>query len=348
MNIKTLALPTSMLCLGLTMTACTHSPLAIDTALANARELAGSDKYLQIIQRHQCNDFDPGSASLGARPDAKNVITEPTQIYDNLYYIGGNRTGSWLFTTSDGYFIVDAMYGDSPEKVIIPGMKKLGLDPAKLKYILITHAGPDHAGGAKYFQENYGTRIIMSQQDWNGILNPRPGSWVLNDAPKEQRPAQEREWVGPPAMDLVGVDGQTLTLGDTTLTMVFAPRRANGGGLSYIVPVKDDGETHMWGTYGNIGAPRGASDRALHRRSIEHFISYTDKARVDTITSSHPFADGSIERMQELKNRKPGEPHPFVIGQQEARNYLSILDQCTALKMARNEIGLDDHGQRMK
>jgi metallo-beta-lactamase class B len=330
--------------LSLSLTACSQAPLTPDSLLENARQLAGEDKYLQVTQKLQCNDYGPKESPVGVGRDAKNIIVEPTQVFDNLYYIGGNRTGSWLFTTAEGYFMIDAMYGDSPEKVLIPGMKKLGLDPAQLKYILITHAGPDHAGGTKYFQEHFGTRIIMSQQDWDGLLKPKAGSWVLNKAPKEQRPTQEREWLGPPAMDLVGADGQTLTLGDTTLTMIFAPRRANGGGLSFIVPVKDNDETHMWGTYGNAGAPRSASDRALHRQSIKHFISSMEKTKVDTITSSHPFVDGSIERMEELKDRSPGAPNPFVIGEQAAKNYLDIMDQCTALKMARNDMGLDDRG----
>lgn len=349
MNTKLLTLAVSMLCVNI---ACTHQPSpSVDVSLKNARELAGSDKYLQITQQQQCFDVNPASEPVVTppwSPRADGGIAEPTQVFDNLYYIGGQRTGSWLFTTSDGYFMIDAMYGDSPEDVLIPGMKKLGLDPAKLKYILITHAGPDHAGGTKYFQEKYGTRIIMSQQDWDGLLKPKPGSWVLNDAPPEKKYIQERTWPGPPAMDLVGADGQQLTIGDTTLTMVFAPRRAEGGGLSFIVPVTHNGEKHMWGTYGNSGAPRSASDRRLHRASIKHFMAYMEKAKVDTITSSHPFVDGSVERMKELKNRTSGEANPFVIGQQKAEKYLKILDQCTALKMARNEAGLDDRGMLKK
>ncbi len=322
----------------LIISGCVGSSLTnADTPLETARRLAGSDKYLLHTQKSQCLDYGQNETRPPTGPQ-ENIIVAPTRIFDNLYFIGGDRVGSWLITTSDGYLMIDAMFGDSPEKVLIPGMEELGLDPAKLKYILITHAGPDHAGGARYFQENYGTRIVMSQQDWDGVLNPQPGSWVLRAAatPKEQRPLPQREWIGPPNMDLVGIDGQTLTLGDTTVTMVFAPRRATGGGLSYIVPVKDGDQTHVWGTYGNTGAPQSASDKALHRRSIQHFITYMEEAKVDAVMSSHPFADNSVERMRELRARIPGEPHPFVIGQQNAKSYLNIMDQCTAHKLAFN------------
>lgn len=297
---------------------------------------------MQITQHKQCNEVDSNGKPLAA--SGSNIIVEPTKVFDNLYYIGGTKTGSWLFTTSKGHIMIDAMYGDSPETILIPGMKKLGLDPAQLKYILITHAGPDHAGGAKYFQENFNTRIVMSQQDWDGILNPAPGSWVLDKRPLEQRPPPERTWTGPPAMDLIASDGTQLTLGETTVDIFFTPRRATGGGLSFIVPVFDQGKPHMWGTYGNSGKPRSAADRELHRDSLASYIAHAEAAKVDVLLSSHPMVDGSTIRMQELTNRQPGEAHPFVIGIDGVKRYLNILDQCTALAMARNEVGLDDFG----
>ena len=48
-------------------------------------------------------------------------------------------------------------------------------------------------------------------------------------------------------------DGDTLTLGDTTITMVKTPRTVGGSGLSYFIPVKIKGKRHMWATYGNTG-----------------------------------------------------------------------------------------------
>ena len=34
-------------------------------------------------------------------------------------------------------------------------MKKLGLDPANIKYAVVTHAHPDHDGGAEHLQDHY-------------------------------------------------------------------------------------------------------------------------------------------------------------------------------------------------
>jgi metallo-beta-lactamase class B len=317
---------------------------AADIALATARGLAGDDPYLQITQALLCHEAGPDGKPVDAGPDEVNAVVPPTRIFDNLYYIGGTRTGSWLITTPAGYIMIDAMYGDSPETVTIPGMQALGLNPANIKYIAITHAGPDHAGGARYFQEKYGTRIVMSQRDWDGILRPQAGSWLLDDRPKAERPSQEREWVGPPAMDMVGEDGDTITLGGTTVRIFFTPRTANGGGLSFIVPVSDQGKPHVWATYGNTGAPASVEDRALHRASVQRFQRELELAKVDAITSSHPFVDGSNLRISTLMQRQPGMPNPFVIGSDATQRYVGILDQCTAVVEARNAAGLDENG----
>jgi len=317
----------------------------VNAELQKARQLAGDDKYLQVTQLLQCRDLNAAGVPTGPGNSGTTADVEPLKVFDNLYYIGGPRTGGWLFTTPDGYILLDAMYGDSPEATLVPNMEKLGLDPALIRYILITHAGPDHAGGAGYFQEKYGTRVIMSQGDWDSLLYPQPGAWVLRRAAGEISPAS-KNWRGPPKFDLVGDDGRTLTLGGTIVTMVGTPRRVNGGGLSYIIPITDNGKPHMFATYGNTNVVGEIADKELYRESVAHWVEYTDAMNVDVVMSSHPFVDGSVDRMAELRDRQPGEANPFVIGKKDARRYFDILDQCAALAIVRAEAGLDMTGTK--
>ena len=65
----------------------------------------------------------------------------PTKVFDNVYYVGGMEVGGWLIDTGDGYIMLDSSYDYAVDKILLPNMKKLGLDPAKVKYILITHGG---------------------------------------------------------------------------------------------------------------------------------------------------------------------------------------------------------------
>ena len=66
----------------------------------------------------------------------------PTKVFDNVYYVGGMEVGGWVIDTGDGYIMLDAAYDYAYEEILIPNMEKLGLDPAKVKYILITHVWP--------------------------------------------------------------------------------------------------------------------------------------------------------------------------------------------------------------
>ena len=53
------------------------------------------------------------------------------------------------------------------DAILLPNMKKLGLDPAKVKYILITHGhGPDHVGGVQVFQRRLRHKGRLEWPEW--------------------------------------------------------------------------------------------------------------------------------------------------------------------------------------
>ena len=119
--------------------------------------------------------------------------------------------------------------------IIEPSMAALGLDPADIKYILLTHAGPDHIGAVMHFVDKYGTKLV-----YNRILTPQPAPpWMqVVPAPEDQ---------------IALGDGDTLTLGDTTITAVHTPRSYNrdgvtpGDGLSYFIPCQNQWKASLVG-----------------------------------------------------------------------------------------------------
>src|SRR4249919_3915882 len=72
--------------------------------------------------------------------------TEPFKIIDNVSYVGLETVASYLIPTNDGLILVDATYADTAD-LVIDNVRKLGQDPAKIKYVLITHGHADHFGG---------------------------------------------------------------------------------------------------------------------------------------------------------------------------------------------------------
>ena len=84
-------------------------------------------------------------------------------------------------------------------------------------------------------------------------------------------------------------DGDTLTLGDTTITMVSTPRRVGGDGFSYLIPVKIKGKRHMWATFGNTNASGGTiDDKFRYRTSMANFITYVKKLRAGYCNKQPP------------------------------------------------------------
>lgn len=325
----------------------------IKAEVEKARALAGDDKSLIVTQRLQSRDLDENwvpTEAPGANTDGSESYVEPTQLFDNLYYVGGAEVGSFIFTTTEWYIMIDAGYSYSPEELIIPGMEKLGLDPAQIKYILITHAGPDHIWGARYFQENYGTQIVMSQQEWD--VAARQNSKAKDSTQTTRTPNMGQAsngwgFMGSsqfPEQDIVGYDGQELTLWDTTITIIHTPRTVDGGGLSFITPVYDNWDAHMWATYWNTNVVWTLEDKKTYREAVAHFLTYVEEAKVDVIISDHPFVDGSIEVMEELRNREPGEPNPFIDGEEKVKTFFKILDQAAVILTARQEAGLNETG----
>ncbi len=65
-----------------------------------------------------------------------------------MYYVGMTEFSAWAITTSQGIILIDAIYDYSVEDEVGRGLKKLGLNPADIKYVLsataisITPAAP--------------------------------------------------------------------------------------------------------------------------------------------------------------------------------------------------------------
>jgi metallo-beta-lactamase class B len=250
-------------------------------------------------------------------PERSTWHHEPVKVFDNLYYVGEREYSAWAVTTSDGIIVIDTIWAYSVEDEIVGGLKKLGLNPANIKYALVSHAHTDHIGGAKYLQDKFGTRIVMSAADWDL-------------AERNVRLAEEIK----PRRDVVAPDGHKLTLGDTTLSLYLTPGHTPGT-ISTVFTVKDGGRAHTVATWGGTAFNFQPSPEAfqIYARSAASFLDVVKQTGADIILSNHPIFDGSLKKFEALARRETGAPHPYVVGQNTVQRYLKVAEECARAQL---------------
>ncbi|HEV8395413.1 MAG TPA: MBL fold metallo-hydrolase [Vicinamibacterales bacterium] len=250
-----------------------------------------------------------------AAPARETWHAEPVKVFDNLYFLGQTEFSVWAIATSQGIILLDAIFDYSVEDEVVGGLKKLGLDPAQIKYVMVSHGHLDHAGGARFLQEKFGARLLMSAADYDLLDRDNP-SWK-------------------PKRDMIVTDGQQLTLGDTTLTFYVTPGHTEGT-VSTVFPVRDGNQRHVvaeWGgTLFNFGPIRPRLQ--AYAASAERFKQIAAKAGADVILSNHTVYDGSKTKLPAVLARKPGEPHPYVVGPQVVQRYLTTVGECAQAAVA--------------
>lgn len=268
----------------------------------------------------------PAAPRPAGPPDRSTWHAEPVKVFDNLYFLGQTEFSAWAVTTSAGTIIIDTIFDYSVEDEVEGGMKKLGLDPASIKYVIVSHGHSDHSGGAKFLQEKYGARVIMGAEDWD-LLDRSSGT--------------------KPKRDMVGTDGMKLTLGDTTLTIYKTPGHTLGT-ISTVIPVKDNGVPHLaayWGgtAFNWVNGPQNyitpeRPDRfwfKTYSDSARRFRDIVSSAGADVILSNHTNFDGSKQKLPAVLARKPGQPNPYVGGKESVMRYLTVVDECAQAGLAR-------------
>lgn len=225
------------------------------------------------------------------RDDPEVQHVEPFQVFDNLYYVGAEWVAAWVLETDNGLIVFDSLYGELTD-FIVDGIRELGMDPQDIRYVVVSHAHFDHIGGARRLQKDYGAVIMMTQEDWD-----------MAAGEPEYRPYPE------PAPGLVVTDGDTLSHAGERLTFYQTPGHTPGV-LSTQFTVYDDGTPHTAFMFGGTGLNFSGVERTeTYIESVERLQALSD---VDVNIPNHAGSGQVFERHEQLRQRQPGEPHPFV------------------------------------
>ena len=304
-----------------------------DAHMAAAKAAAGED--FQNLLNFQCYGPGPGGQravpgaagrgpgagpgtgrGAGPRqpgpPDRSTWYAEPVKVFDNLYFFGQTEYSVWAITTSEGIIVLDTIFDYSVEEEVAVGMKKLGLDPANIKFAIVSHPHPDHDGGAKFLQDHYGTRVIMSPADWD-VLDKRTNGTK-------------------PKRDIEATDGQKLTLGDTTVTLYILPGHTPGT-ISSVFTVRDNGTPHVVALWGGVGLNQDRESVQNYIRSAQRFSGIVKQAGVDIVLTNHTDWDRSKVNLPVLAKRARGTSNPYIVGNARALNFLKVAEECATARL---------------
>jgi len=306
----------------------------VQAAIQSAKTAAGFEHLGTLVRTcllpqsggENLSDNVPTYVTNPASAPARGTwYAAPAKVFDNLYFVGGKLHSSWARTTKEGIILIDTIYPYNSEELVIGGMKKLGLDPKNIKYVLISHAHADHIGGAEMLQTRYKARVVMGGPDWD---------WV------EKYPNRYKTMA--PKRDIVATDGMKITLGGTTVTIWLTPGHTPGT-MSYTFTVLDRGKPV------NVGYSGGTAFNFVNNTpnpGIKNFQTYIDSQKhmaekaaasgATVLLSNHSEFDNAFNKNRMLAGRGKG-PHPYEIGADWVQRYFQVMQGCARAAQLRLE-----------
>lgn len=251
--------------------------------------------------------------SLAAQiPASWTTPFPPFRIAGNLYYVGSEDLAAYLIVTPKGNILINSNLQSSPPQ-IRKAIESLGFKYGDTKILLISHGHYDHCAGSDEIKRETGAKYQVMAQDV-----PVVQSGGRNDF----HYATDTSMRFPPTrVDRVIHDGDTVSLGGTTLTahltaghtrgtttwtldeQEFGPSAGAGGIRTlHVVIVGSPNVNPGYRLVGNKIYPEIAAD-------YRHEFEILKKLPCDIFLGAHGAYFGLAEKYERFKN---GDKNAFV------------------------------------
>ena len=188
---------------------------------------------------------------------------EPFKIIGNVYFCGTFQASCHLIDTGDGLILIDPGY-ENTLYLVIASIYKLGFRPEDIKYIVNTHWHWDHTEATAALAELSGAKTLLGWQD-------------------EEK---AKRYFTP---DILLKDGDTLTLGNTTMSFMETPGHTKGT-VSFFFEIQENGVMYRVGMFGGAGANtlrKDAFDFEGCREAYYASLERLQKEKVDVFIGNH-------------------------------------------------------------
>ncbi|HWF09767.1 MAG TPA: subclass B3 metallo-beta-lactamase [Bryobacteraceae bacterium] len=229
--------------------------------------------------------------NIGTR-EQMNKQFPPHKIIGNLYYVGSESLASFLIVTPEGNVLINSDY-EATVPVIRDSIEKLGFRFKDTKILLGSHAHGDHMEGDAMVKEATGAKLMAMAEDIPALAKITPGN-------------------KPHIVDRVLHDGDTVTLGGTTLVAHLTPGHTRGC-TTWTAKIPEGGKTYDVVIICSIGVNPGyqlVDNKEVPGIADEYMRSFKILRSLpcDIPLGSHPAMYNMAEKYAKLGKG----PNPFI------------------------------------
>ena len=230
-----------------------------------------------------------------------------------MYFVGSEQLGSFLITTPEGHILINSDYEETVP-VIRASVESLGFKFSDIKILLGSHAHPDHMSGDAMVTQLTGATVMAMEEDVPALNNIRPGG-------------------KPHPIDRVLHDGDTVTLGGTTLTAHLTPGHTKGC-TTWTFKTSEGGKTYDVVVVGSLSLnAANLGENPGYPNIREDFVKSFKVMRTlpaDVFVGSH---NGFYQMEQKYTRLKAGGPNPFI----DPAGYKALIDSAEKAYLDRIE-----------
>lgn len=248
---------------------------------------------------------------------------DPIRVVGNVYYVGTRGLSSFLIVTPEGGLLLDS---GEPESVpfIRANVEHLGVRMREIRILLAGHAHFDHVGGHAALQRLTGAQVMMMEADREAL-----------ESGVDRSAAATSGWEGV-KVDRALKDGDTVSLGGTTLTAHLTPGHTQGC-TTWTTDVMENGRrfrvafvcsvTINEGVHlvGNTRVPAIADHYAQAFRVLRGLAP-------DVFVAEHPAVFGLEAKARRASALEPGQANPFV-DREGYRTFLAAAEKTYAAQL---------------
>lgn len=197
---------------------------------------------------------------------------EPFQIIGNVYFAGTYQASCHIIDTGEGLILIDPGY-ENTLYLVVASIYKLGFRPEEIKYIINTHWHWDHTEATAALAELSGAKTLLGREDEENA----------------------KRYFTP---DVLLKDGDTLTLGNTTISFMETPGHTKGT-ISLFFDTTEGGRIYRVGMFGGAGSNtlrKGTFEFEGCREAYYASLERLQKEKVDVFIGNHVWNNDTFTK----------------------------------------------------